>query len=172
MFYSAHHALKFAFRTLGMPIVKMSSVNSMRGAGGSGDMTPHDRHAQAAMIMAIVERTVDVHGQAFLRAYYGREHEAGEYKRELLNHLVKVVIGGLPSGMHYPRGVEKLIINYFGGSVGMSAVRQDMHCGITKANEYRDTVRFTLDNIWKRTEHEIDNALRSAGVISEDVAGS
>lgn len=172
MFRSSHQALQFAFRTLGIPIVKMSSVNSMRGASGNGDMTPHDRHAQAAMIMAIVERVVDVHGQAYLRAHYGREHDIGEHKRELMNHLVRVVIGTFPTGTHYPRGVEKLIINYFGGSIGMSAVRCDMHCGIARANEYRDMVHQALNTIGKRAEHEVDIALRAAGVILEEVVAA
>jgi len=168
MFKSAHHALQFAFRTLGMPIVKMSSINSMRGPGGNGDMTPHDRHAQAALIMAIVERAVDVNGQAYLRAHYGHELDFGEHKHDLMNHLTKVVIGSLPTGTHYPRGVRKLIINYFGGSIGMCSVRCDMHCGIIKANEYRNMVFQALNVIANRADCEADSALRAAGLISLD----
>lgn len=170
MFRSSHHALQFAFRTLGIPIVKMSSVNSMRGASGNGDMTPHDRHAQAAMIMAIAERAVDVNGLAYLQAHYGRELAGGEHERALVNHLVRVVIGTFPTGTHYPRGVEKLVRNYFGQNIGMSAVRCDMRCGIKKANEYRDWVHQALGAIGRRAEYEVDVALRSAGLILEEAA--
>lgn len=167
MFKSAHHALQFAFRTMGVPIIKMSSVNSMRGAAGNGDLTPHDRHAQAAMIVSIVEKVVDVNGQAFLRAHYGSELFGGEHERQLANHLVQVVIGTLPTGMYSRRGVEKLVRIYFGQKIGMAAVRRDMRCGIKRVNECRDLVYQTLSSIGRRADIAADTALREAGLILE-----
>lgn len=164
MFKSTRHALKFAFRTLNKPIVKTSSINSMRGPSWGG-MKPHELHAQAAMIIATLERVTDVHGQAYLRADYGREHEYGEHSRAIMNHLAKMILSTFPTGMHSQRGVEKLIINYFGGSIGVSAIRCDMRCGIVKANQYRDMVKKVLDDVGQRAERDVDIALREAGLI-------
>lgn len=172
MFRSSHHALQFAFRTIGNPIVKMSSVNSMRGASGNGDMTPHDRHAQAAMIMAIVERAVDVNGLAYLKAHYGRELFGGEHERALANHLVRVVVGTLPTGNHNPRGIEKLVRIYFGQDISMVSVRKDMQCGHARANEYRDMVRMALGAIGGRADYEVDAALRAACQVGEEAAAA
>jgi len=168
MFRSAQEALRFAFNTTNRPILNISGINSMRGAAGNGDMTPHDRHAQAAIIMALVERAIDVNGQAYVMAHYGRELAGSEHERALVNHLVRAVIETFPPGTHYPRGVEKLVRNYFGQNIGMSAVRCDLHCGINRANEYRDWVHQALSAIGKRAEYEVDAALRSAGLILED----
>lgn len=164
MFKDAHAAIKFAFRTLNKQIVKTSSINSMRGPSWGG-MKPQELHAQAAMIMSKIERVVDVHGQAYLRAQYGREHEYGEHSRAIMNHLAKMTIATFPTGMHSQRGVEKLIINYFGGSIGMSAIRCDMKCGSVRVNQYRDMVKAALDGVGERAERDVDIALRESGLI-------
>lgn len=153
-----------------MPIVKMSSVNSMRGASGNGDMTPHDRHAQAAMIMAIVERAVDVNGLAYLKAHYGRELFGGEHERALANHLVRVVVGTLPTGNHNPRGIEKLVRIYFGQDIGMAAVRKDFQCRHATISEYKKLVHDAMDGIGRRAEDSAYAVLDDAGLISAEEA--
>lgn len=171
MFKSAHHALQFAFRTLGMPIVKLSSINSMRGGSSYGELTPHDRHAQAAMILSIVERAVDVNGLACLMARYGNELRGGDRERTVADTLVRVVMAALPTGMHSRRGVEKLVRIYFGQDISLVSVRCDMKCGHARVNEYRDMVRKALDEIVDRVEMGADNALRESGLIGiEEVA--
>ena len=172
MFKSAHHALQFAFRTLGMPIVKMSSVNSMRGASGSGDMTPHDRHAQAAMILSIVEKAVDINGLAYFKAHYGRELQKGEEERAVADVLVRVAMAAMPTGMHSRRGVEKLVRIYFGQDISMVSVRKDMGCGHPRANEYRDVVRKALNEIGDRADYDADGALRAACQVGEEAVAA
>lgn len=170
MFKSAHHALQFVFRTLGMPIVKMSSVNSMRGASGSGDMTPHDRHAQAAMIMAIVERAVDVNGIAYLKAYYGRELQKGTDERAVADVLVRVAMSAMPTGMHSRRGVEKLVRIYFGQGISMVSARTDFKCRHAVVNEYKKLVHDAMDTIGRRAEDAAYTVLDDAGLISIEEA--
>lgn len=168
MFQSAHHALQFAFNTLGKPIVKLSSVNSMRGSSSYGELSPQERHGQAAMVLSIVEKAVDLNGQAYLRAHYGRELFGGEHERDLANHLVRVVIGTMPTGIHNPRGVEKLVRIYFGQDISMISVRKDMRCGHPKANEYRDIVKRALDAVGARADYDADMALRNARLIGQE----
>jgi len=67
-------------------------------------MTPHDRHAQAAIILSIVEKAVDVNGLAYLKAHYGRELQGGEDQRAVADVLVRVAMAAMPTGMHNRRG--------------------------------------------------------------------
>ena len=58
-FNNPRHALRWAYETTNTPIIKISSVNAMRGpdsAGGpaEGELTAYDRHAQAALILGSV----------------------------------------------------------------------------------------------------------------------
>lgn len=166
MYRSAHDALKFAYRVTGTPIVKLSSVNPP-SPGGAGT-TPHDRLHEAANIMRIVEKVVDVNGIAYFKAYYGKELQGGEHERPLADHLVRVVMATMPTGMCSTRGVEKLVRIYFGQDIGMPAVRKDMGCGHAKANEYRDMVRNALRTVGDRAENLVEEALDRAGMIGED----
>lgn len=172
MFESAHHALQFAFRIINTPIVKMSSVNSMCGASGSGEMTPHDRHAQAAIILSIVEKAVDVNGLAYLKAHYGRELQGGEEQRAVADVLVRVAMAAMPTGMHSRRGIEKLVRIYFGQDISMVSVRKDMGCGHPRANEYRDAVRKALNAIGDRADYDVDAALRAACQVGEEAVAA
>lgn len=169
MFESAHHALQFAFGTLGKPIIKMSSINKMRGAAGNGDMTPHDRHAQAAIIMSVIEKAVDPGGMAYLLAHYGNELRGGDKERAVADVLVRAAMAAMPTGMHSRRGVEKLVRIYFGQDISMVSVRKDMGCGHPRANEYRDTVRKALNAIGDRADYDADAALRAACLVGEEV---
>jgi len=166
MFKSARHALQFTFRTLGTPIVKMSSINNMRGSGGNGDMTPHDRHAQAAMIMAMVERVVDVNGLAYLKAQYGRELTGGEEADKIRETLVRCAMAAMPTGVHSSRGVSKLISIYFGGKVSMTSVRTDFRCRNEQCQVYKTIVSDMLDVVGRRAEDEVYRILDKAGLIA------
>ena len=170
MFKSAHHALQFAFRTIGTPIVKLSSINSMRGASGNGDLTPHDSHAQAAIIMSIIEKAVDVNGMAYLKAYHGHELNKGSEERAVADILVRVVVATLPTGSHSRRGIEKLVRIYFGANISMISTRKDLACNNRRYYEYRDEVCRVLDHIAMRADADADRALEMAGLIGEEVA--
>lgn len=170
MFKSADHALKWAFQVSGTPIVKMSSINSMRGAEGNGDMTPHDRHAQAALIVGMAERLLDVNEMAWVMAKYAAVLRGGEYERPVADQLVKVVIAGAGTGQHSRCGYEKLVRIYFGQEIGIPAVRKDLGCGNTKAHEVKKAVFDSLDSIGNRTFGVLDDEMRRAGLISEEIA--
>ena len=167
MFRSAHEALQFAYRISGVPIVKMSSVNSMRGASGGGDLNPYERHAQAAMILACVERQVDLTETAYLRAHFGKELFSGQYERIITDILFRAVIGAMGTGVYSRRGVQKLILNFFGKDIPMSAIRRDLQCSLDNANKKRNQVYDALSDLGVRAERNAENALCCAGLIND-----
>lgn len=90
-FLTVSSALNWAHRTEATPIIKVST--SMAGGGSPPspvDLTPHERHAQAAFIIAAVEETLDQAGYDFIRAYY---MAPGEWKQEHASRLFGRVTG-------------------------------------------------------------------------------
>ena len=162
---SSQDALRFTFATLGKPIVRISSINSMRGAASYGDLTPHERHAQAAMILACVERNVDSTEMAYLRSYYGRELCNGEYAKVVADVLVRAVVGSLGTGLHPRRGIQKLIFAYFGQDIPISTIRRDLQCSLDNAIKKRNIVYDLLGNLGARADNDAELALYNSGMI-------
>lgn len=165
MYRSAQHALKFIFRTLGRPIVKTSSPDG--GGMGAGEMTQHDKHAEAAMMMSLIERAVDDYGMAYLFAHYGRELMGGEHERPVMDMLLKAVMAGLPTGMHSRRGVQKMVGIYFGKPYSMVSARKDLGCNNRRYYEYKEEISRILDHIGRRAENAVADALDRAGHIEK-----
>lgn len=166
MFKSAHHALQFAFRVTNTPIVKTSSLGGMLKSHGGGDiMTPHDKHAQAAMVMSLVERAVDVNGMAYLCAHYGAELRGGERKADVLAVLVRAAVSSMPTGMHARRGVSKMIEAHFGVNYSMVSIRKDLGCNNRRYYEYKQWIGDAMDGIGLKAEDDAHRALESAGLI-------
>lgn len=165
MFKSVHDALSFAFRVVGCPIVKMSSINSMRGSSGHGSMTPHDRHAQAVIVLEIVDRALDVNAQACIRAHYGHELRGGEGEKAVEAVLVRMAMFALPTGMHSRRGVAKIVRMYFGQDISMISARKDLQCNNRRYYEYRQAIHDALHKACVRADDEAYRALEAAGLI-------
>ena len=74
LFRSVEAALRFAYRTEGLSIVKVSSyLPSLRGSTVRGKRRsdgPWDDHAQAAMIIAMSERILDPKQMRCVQCYY------------------------------------------------------------------------------------------------------
>jgi hypothetical protein len=173
MFRSAHEALTWAFRISGAPIVKMSSINTMMGSmtAGSSSLSPQERHAEAALIYAAVERAVDVNGIAYLNAYYGAQLRNGAAERDVANAMVRIAIGGLPTGMHSNRGVEAIVRNYFGEQIQRAAILRHLDCTMRRYYEYKEFIYGTLDKVAARAEDQAQRALEDAGIVgAEEVA--
>lgn len=170
MFRSADQALKWAFQVSNTPIVKMSGINSMRGAEGNGDMTPHDRHAQAALIVGMAERLLDVTAMAWVMANYGAALRGGEYEHPVAGQLVMVMIAQAGTGMHSRRGYDKLVRIYFGQNISMVSARKDLGCGNTKAHELKREVFGCLNLIGSRAIAVLDEGMRLSGLILEEIA--
>lgn len=165
MFNSADAALKWAFRVMATDIVKLSSINRMSGGSGAGEMSPHDRHAQAALIMKVVERELDAVSKAYVMLNYAGIGYCGDREGDMLNHLARTVIGSFPTGMHNKRGVVTLIKVYFGKNIGLSAIRCDFKCGNDKSNEYKKLAFDALDKVESVAKAQAEWALESAGIV-------
>ena len=169
MFHSANDALRFAYRTINTPIIRISGINSMRPSKSSsraaGEFTPHDRLAQAAIIIGIVERRCDLAGIAFLNAKYGNELSGGRTERDTANTLTAAAMTALPTGNHNRRGCEKLVRTYFRQKIGMTAIRKDLDCSIRKYYEYKGKIYEIMGKIGTRTEESVYQALLAADII-------
>lgn len=141
-FKSPEHALRWAFEMTNRPIVKISSVNTMRGAEtqSNSEMTVHDRHAQAALIVGLCERVLSSLHMAYVRAQFGRDASGFD----LLTYHLAANFG---TGLHSRRCIEKIIRSYCGEKVGIREIKKSMACGMLKAVSYRNQAYDTLDLI-------------------------
>ena len=191
MFDSTQQAMQFAFHISGVPIVKTSGIYSMvppnkkKPTDKHGNevaivrthmrcqspelvgLTIHERHAQAAMIIACVERAVDTTGMAYIRAHYGRELFGGEHARIVADILVRAVVGALGTGMHSRRGLQKLILNYFGKDITLANIANDLNCTLYIVTKKRGVVYDALDAVGTRADIDAELALYNAGLIGD-----
>jgi hypothetical protein len=141
-FHSAEQALRWAYETSSRPIVKVASINAMRGAEkpSNDELTPYDRHAQAAMILGLCERVLpDLH-MAYVRVQFGRE--AGGF--ELLARHIAANFG---AGLHSRRAIEKIIRAYCGEKIGIREIKTLLQCRTLKAVSLRNRAFDALDVI-------------------------
>ena len=179
MFKSVDHAVSWAFNISGTPIVKGSSIYSLSIKGCKQEMSPQDRHAQAALILSMVDRVTDLPGKAFIAAQYGHVLSSGDYggvaglsepamqSLSVEDILVKAVASTLLTGIHSRRGYSKLIRNYFGGKIGVHAIRTDLKCAMSDIPNHKKAVYNAMDAIWVRAESALDIEMRGHGLIVE-----
>jgi len=169
-FRNPEHALRWAYETTNRPIVKISSVNDMReasragGAGGNGELTAHDRHAQAALILSLCERTLPAPHMAYVRVQYGREASGFEL---LGRHLA----ANFGTGLHSRRSIEQIIRAYCGEKIGLREIRKSMSCGMLKAVSYRNQAYDALDAIHAQAMDRLSMEMESRGLLPGPVAG-
>src|SRR6476620_2580398 len=143
-FRGPEHALRWAYEMSSRPIVKLSSVNSMRGGGGAvyDELTQHDKPAQAALIMSMVERLDDPACSEYIAARFG-----GMTKPEEVTAMMNRIFAALGTGTHGRHGAYKLMLCYFGANIGYRAIRYDLKCRDAVVIEIRRKVYDALDVI-------------------------
>ncbi|MGB8517041.1 MAG: hypothetical protein WCD45_04040 [Gallionella sp.] len=164
MFKSVDQAMRRMFEILNSEIISISSVSRM-GGSDHGGMNPRDWHAQASLMMSLIDRTLDTNEKAFIYANYGYELRGGRQERAVADTLVQAVMGAMPTGMYSRRGVEKLIRLHFGQKIGMAAVRADFKCSDRTAYEYRHRIGNALELIGKRADASLETAFEDAGIV-------
>lgn len=158
MFNSVDETLNFAFRTLSGEIVKMSSINRMRGASGNSELSPHDMHAQAAMIVSVCEQVLDPYERAVIVAKY-----AGV--KGVQDTLSNMLIAQLETGAHSKRGVIKLCISYFEHQIGTASMRADFGITDFKVRQYKNMANKIFRDLVYRAEILLDAEFRRAGLV-------
>lgn len=141
-FRSPEHTLRWAYETINRPIVKISSINEMRGAerGSGEEITPHDMHAQAALIIGLCERVLSPLHMAYVRVQFGRDTSGFEL-------LARHIAGCFGTGIHNRRGIEKIIRLYCGEKGGLRELKLRLSCGMLKAASLRNLGYDALDAI-------------------------
>lgn len=143
IFKNPEHALRWAYETINRPIVKISSVNEMRedhGIRASTELTPHDRHAQAALILGLCERALSPLCMTYVRVQFGRD-------RSGFDLLARHLSANFGTGMHSRRGIEQVIRAYCGEKGGLREIKRTMSCGTLKAASIRNQGYDVLDAI-------------------------
>ena len=169
-FSSPEHALRWAYETSNRPIVKISSVNDMReasragGMAGNGELTAHDRHAQAALILSLCERVLPSVHMAYIRVQFGREASGFE----LLTHHLAANFG---TGLHSRRSIEQIIRAYCGEKIGLREIRKSMSCGMLKAVSYRNQAYDTLDVIHAQAMDRLGMEMEGRGLLRNASSG-
>lgn len=163
-FSSPEHALKWAYETISRPIVKISSVNDMReasragGSNGNGELTAHDRHAQAALILALCERVLPTLHMAYVRIQFGRE-AAGS---DILAHHLAANFG---TGVHSRRSIDQIIRAYCGERIGLREIRASLRCGMFKAVSLRNRSYDALDAIHVQAMDRLRMEMEARGLL-------
>lgn len=141
-FRDAESALRFAFEMTNRPIVKISSINAMRGAEtrSNTELTPYDRHAQAAMILSLCERVLSPLHMAYVNVQYGRDGSGFDL-------LVRHIAANFGTGLHSRRGIEQIIRSYCGERGGLREIKRKLGCGTLKAVSLRNRAFDALDVI-------------------------
>jgi hypothetical protein len=163
-FSSPERALKWAYETISRPIVKISSVNDMRAASragqasGNGELTVHDRHAQAALILALCERVLPTLHMAYVRIQFGRE-AAGS---DILAHHLAANFG---TGVHSRRSIDQIVRAYCGERIGLREIRKSLRCGMLKAVALRNKAYDALDAIHAQAMDRLHMEMESRGLL-------
>ena len=163
-FRNPQHALRWAYETTSRPIVKISSINAMRGpegageTGADGDLTAYDRHAQAALILGMCERVLSEMHIAYIRVQYGREASGFDL-------LVRHLAANFGTGMHSRRGVELIIRTYCGQKTGLRELRKTMSCGMLKAASLRNRGYDALDMIHNQAMDTLQREMENRGLL-------
>jgi hypothetical protein len=137
-FRNPGHALRWAFQVINEPIVKVSSINKMRGPSGHGELTPQDRHAQAALIMSLCERVLSSLHMAYVKVQFGKDLSGMDI---LAHHLARQ----FGTGVHSRRAIEQIIRGYCGDRLVLSELKREMKARYPNAVASRNKGYDALD---------------------------
>lgn len=184
-FKSVDRAINWAFRVCGVPILKGSSVFSLipRSDPSPSTLSAHDKHAQAALILSLVDRLTDQNQKAWIVAHHCKvfgtkdwgsviklsdeQRAARDTAKAVEDQLVVAVIASMPTGIHSRRGFSKLVRNYFGAGIGTHAIRADLRCSHDAVPEWKDKVYTSLDRIANNIDAALEREMISHGLIEE-----
>jgi len=81
------------------------------------------------------------------RAYLSAKRNGDSQSMRVLALAVHAI---LPTGVHSQCGIDKLVRNEFGATIGDSAIRCDLRCNKHELFVYRQQVRIVLNEIQDR----------------------
>lgn len=167
MFVSAEGALGWAYTTISRPIVKMSAINYMRQNPPKGavnflllELDSYAQHAQAAQIIAMVERLSHPEKLSYIKAKFGRE-----LSRDNLRSVVYWGLTAVGFGLDKTDVVYRIVRGYFDGSMNHRDIRKALGCRDQYAVMVRSCLYETLDRIHDQAMADITEVFREHGLI-------
>lgn len=168
MFQSAHNALSWAYRVSATPIVHLSSINQMCCKPNPEtrnellrDLTPKERHTQAALIIYMVERLEDPACVEYIRAKFSHKKESHAVK--LIMHQALAALG---TGVHRRRGVYKILLCHLGENINQRSIRHDLACSFDKMMLIRKSVFDSLDRVHEKAMNIMTEKLQEKGLVT------
>jgi hypothetical protein len=119
--------------------------------------------ADAAAVIAEAERALDERLREYIRVRFAGSSD--------FTHMRLWVIAGLPTGIHRGRGVEKLILNALGHTIGIKSLQRDLRCTTSQALterqviEYRDIVQARIDALRRLAMEAVERRFREKGWV-------
>jgi|GEM_PF-2108338 len=171
MFNNAGHALEWAYNTSAKPIVKMSGINHMRQSPTKGapndlliNFSVHDRHAQAALIIGLIDGLHDQAEREFIKARFGRV-----ISDEAISALVCQGCGAVGFGLAGSKSKEivyRVMHGYFTGrELPYRAVRQLLNCRHDYALMVKRCLYDLLDHYHDRAMADMAEIFERQGLI-------
>lgn len=155
MYKSVDEALTRSFAIIRKDIVKLSSLNSMAGRASYGELTPQERHAQAAMVIGYTERTLS----DILKSY-----AKCKYQHDFRNALI--IVEYLKADGDKPEALAECLKIYCGKRGGCHTVRKILACKTTRAVEFARDKFGKLDCLHYRMITELEPGMIKNGWIT------
>lgn len=167
LFMSAESALYWAYSVAARPIVKLSMVNGMRGSGATkipneliSNLGVQDMHAQAALIIGLIDLLPDPVDREYIKARFGMETS----RRDLM-FLVRSCLAGSGLELEKSEAVYKIVRGYFWGNVSLRAVRRGIGCRHSNAVIARRKLFDALDRVNNRALSDLGRIMEERGIV-------
>jgi len=165
LFRYVDHALRFAFEQEHRVIMNQTHgmVSPRRSTRFSG-LSPHDLHAQAAMIRQRVQSFPHLE-RHYLQAHFGYDLE----RHEGMEVVVNWVIAQQPTGVYVRRAFRMMIEQYIGrgrfADSGIGHVRKLLKCRKQTALDVRKHVWLQLDTLRARAVEVAEGSFKALGLV-------
>ncbi len=164
LFNSVDQTLKWAYNTTARPVVKLSSIYSMRGpASTAKDLSPYERRAQAAQVQRMVDE-MEFLRRAYVHANYGREISEDEF-----DGLIAYCSMAMPA-LRAKRGIVMLCSDYMGQHVGWRALRQSLSCRNDDVPVIRSRIFEALDTLHEGVIDALQMRFIRVGLIEREIS--
>src|SRR5687768_2480018 len=158
-FASPQHALRWAYETTTRPIINTSWVSvTDRFLLANNELTAHDCHAQAALILSLMGRVLPPLHVAYVDMQYGRNGEG-------LPLLLRYVAGSMGTGVYRKRAIDQMIRAYCGQKISIREIRKNLQCSATKAAELRNRAYACLDSLDGYAMAILQGEMEKAGML-------
>lgn len=171
MFRHADTALRWAYNVSSTPIVKMSAINNMRGAGKTTmnrlltGLTAEEVHKQASNIVGMVKRLQYPEQREYIGAQFGRRLGADD-----MTVLVYRGCEALGVSLEIKEAVYKTMLGYFSiRPMGYREVRRLLGCRDQYAIMAKSCLYEVLDTIHDRALADMTEILMKDGLIESRV---